>query len=261
MIDWSAGRGFLSAGGKRLEWAAWGAPGPGPAIVLLHEGLGCVALWRDFPQALAQATGCGVFAFSRAGYGQSDPCVLPRPLDYMTREAVEVLPDVLDALGAERVVLVGHSDGATIAAEYAGRVRDARLQGTVLMAPHFFAEEIGLAEIARAGAAYREGDLRGKLARYHADVDCAFHGWNTAWLDPGFKLWNVAAVLERIEVPVLALQGDRDEYGTSAQLDEIARRCNAPSTCVLLDDCGHAPQFEQPESVLKAIAEFTREIR
>ncbi|MEL7115230.1 MAG: alpha/beta fold hydrolase, partial [Pseudomonadota bacterium] len=190
MIDWAAGRGWLTAEGKRLEWAAFGpAPENRPVLVLLHEGLGCVALWRDFPVALAKASGLAVFAYSRAGYGRSDPTPLPRPLDYMTREATGALPDVLDSIGAQEVILLGHSDGATIAAEFAGRTTDPRLRGLILVAPHFFTEPRGLAEIARAKAAYDAGDLRGRMAKYHDDPDIAFRGWNDAWLDPEFEHW------------------------------------------------------------------------
>ena len=177
--------GQLLAAGKRLEAIAYGPPpGSAPTIVMLHEGLGCVALWRDFPRKLAAATGWGVFAYSRAGYGQSDPVDLPRPLDYMSREATLSLPEVLDAVGFARGILLGHSDGASIAAIYAGDRSDARVEGLVLMAPHLFTEAPGLASIAEAKEAYATGDLRAKLARYHAHVDVAFYGWNGAWLDP-----------------------------------------------------------------------------
>lgn len=259
MIDWTAGGGVLGAGGKRLEWGAFGpAPGPGrPVIALLHEGLGGLALWRDFPDRLARATGLGVFAWSRAGYGRSEPCDLPRPLDYMTREAVEVLPQVLDALGAGRVILMGHSDGATIAAIHAGSVQDRRLRGVVLMAPHFFTEEMGLAEIARVREAYETTDLRAKMAKYHADPDAAFRGWNGAWLDPGFKAWNVADVIDTIRVPALVIQGRGDQYGTLAQVAEVEARSRAPVELLVLDDCRHAPQADRPEAVLAAVADFT----
>ncbi|MFW6345192.1 MAG: alpha/beta fold hydrolase, partial [Halomonas sp.] len=165
MARWSHETAYLEADGKRLEYRCWG-PGPeeAPTIVLLHEGLGCLVLWRDMPERLAARTGWGVMAYSRAGYGQSDPAELPRPLDYMTREAHEVLPQVLDAVGCRRGILMGHSDGATIAAEYAGGVEDFRVRGIVLMAPHFFTEEMGLAEIARARAAFEEGDLKARMA-------------------------------------------------------------------------------------------------
>lgn len=258
MIDWEARGGFLEAGGTRLEWGCFGpVPGDRPVIVLLHEGLGCLALWRDFPEMLSNATRCPVFAYSRAGYGQSDPCALPRPLDYMTREAVEVLPDVLNALGADRVILMGHSDGATIAAIHAGSVEDHRVRGLVLMAPHFFAEEMGLAEIARAKEAYETTDLRAKMGKYHRDPDVAFYGWNGAWLDPGFRAWNVADAIDYIRVPALVIQGRGDQYGTLAQVDEIAGRSYAPVDTCVLDDCRHAPQFDQPAQVLAAVADFT----
>ncbi|WP_137701501.1 alpha/beta fold hydrolase [Marimonas lutisalis] len=250
--------GFVEAGGKRLECRAVGpAPHEAPTIVLLHEGLGCVALWRGFPEALAHATGMGVFVYSRAGYGQSDANPLPWPLDYMTREAVDVLPDVLDAIGFQRGILLGHSDGATIAAIHAGSVEDFRVRGLVLMAPHFFTEEIGLAEIEKARDAYETTDLREKMAKYHKDPDNAFRGWNDSWLAPGFRTWNVADVIDYLRVPVLAIQGEGDQYGTLAQIDEIATRAYAPVETLILSDCRHSPQFDQPEKVLTAISDFT----
>ncbi|WP_238365100.1 alpha/beta fold hydrolase [Mesobacterium pallidum] len=262
-IDWSAGKGRLSAGGKSLEWAAFGpAPaGDAPVIVLLHEGLGCLALWRDFPQKLTAATGLPVFAFSRAGYGQSDPAALPRPLDYMTREAVDVLPDVLNAVDAKHYVLMGHSDGATIAAIYAGSVEDFRVRGIVLMAPHFFTEAMGLASIAEAKEAFASTDMREKMGKYHADPEATFRGWNDAWLDPGFKAWNVAEVIDYLRIPTLAIQGVQDQYGTKAQIDEVETRSYAPVDVVMLDECRHAPQFDQPQAVLDAVAEFTARLQ
>jgi len=259
MIDWTEGRGFLNAGGRRLEWGVFGPEpdGTAPVIVLLHEGLGCLALWRDFPQRLSEASGLPVFAYSRAGYGQSEACDLPRPLDYMTCEAVDVLPDVLDALGAAQVILMGHSDGATIAAIYAGRVQDIRVRGVVMMAPHFFAEEMGLGEIARAKVAFETTDLKTKMARYHANPDAAFRGWNGAWLDPGFRTWNVADVIDCLNVPVLVIQGRGDQYGTLAQVEEVKRRSQRMVKAVILDDCQHAPQFDQPERVLEEVAVFS----
>lgn len=256
MAEWGQGR--LMAAGKSLDYACWGpAPGDAPTIVLLHEGLGCLALWRDFPERLARATGLGVVAFSRAGYGQSDPADLPRPLDYMTREAVEVLPQVINALGLERVILMGHSDGATIAAEYAGRVEDFRVRGLILIAPHFFTEEMGLTEIAKARDAYERSGLRERMAKYHRDPDNAFRGWNDAWLDPAFRDWDVSEVIDYIRVPVLAIQGREDQYGTLAQITEIETRAYAPVNVVILDGCRHAPHAEAPDAVLDAVAEFT----
>lgn len=260
-VDWTAGRGRLEAGGRSLEWASWGGPAEArPVVVMLHEGLGCVDLWRDAPGRIAAATGLPVLAYSRAGYGRSDAAALPRPLDYMTREAVDVLPDVLDAVGAGRVILLGHSDGATIAAEYAGRVADARVAGLILMAPHFFTEPMGLAEIARAGTAFDTTDLRVRMARYHRDPEATFRGWCDAWLDPGFVEWNVAGVLDRLTVPVLAIQGRQDQYGTLAQLREIEARSPAPVETEVLEDCRHAPHLDQPERTVAAIAAFCAKI-
>ncbi|MCB1387357.1 MAG: alpha/beta hydrolase [Nitratireductor sp.] len=248
---------FITVGGKQLEVKAWGPPPhTAPVLVLLHEGLGCVALWRDFPPLLAEATGCRVVAYSRAGYGRSDPVTLPRPLDYMTREAVETLPQVLDAIDFERGMLVGHSDGASIAAIHAGEIRDPRVAAIVLMAPHFFTEPGGLASIAEAKAAYETGGLRDRLAKYHADVDVAFRGWNDAWLDPGFKAWNIEDVIDRWQVPALALQGAADQYGTLAQIGAIERRAKVPVETVILDGCRHAPYLEAPDRTLQAIARF-----
>ena len=257
-IDWTTGKGTLTADGKSLEWATFGdAPGENPVIVMLHEGLGCLALWRDFPERVAQATGCPVFAFSRAGYGQSDPADLPRPLDYMTREAVDVLPDVLDALGDGPVILFGHSDGATIAAEYAGRVEDYRVRGLILMAPHFFTEEMGLAEIAKAREAFAEGDMKDRMAKYHRDPEATFRGWNDAWLDPGFRAWNVAEVIDYLRIPSLVIQGREDQYGTLAQVEEVETRSYAPVDTAVIDACRHSPHMDQPEKTLAAVAEFT----
>lgn len=256
-VDWSRGAGRLTAAGRSLEWAAFGpAPDCRPVVVMLHEGLGCVALWRDFPRRVAEATGLPVFAFSRAGYGQSDPADLPRPLDYMTREAVEVVPDVLDAIGADHYVLLGHSDGATIAAEYAGRVEDFRVRGLILMAPHFFTEPMGLAEIADAGTAFATTDLKAKMAKYHRDPEATFRGWNDAWLAPGFKAWNVAEVIDYLRVPALVIQGEEDQYGTCAQVAEVETRSYAPVDVVMLADCRHSPHLDQPERTLSAVAEF-----
>jgi pimeloyl-ACP methyl ester carboxylesterase len=251
------GDGWIEAGGKRLEYRSWGSgPEKAPTIVLLHEGLGCVALWRDFPARLAEATGMGVFAYSRAGYGQSDAAELPRPLDYMTREAVDVLPEVLDAAGVRRTILMGHSDGATIAAIHAGSVADRRVRGLILMAPHFFTEPEGLAEIAKARLAFDTGDLRARLAKYHRDPDNAFRGWNDAWLAPGFVAWNVAEVIDYLRVPVLAIQGAEDQYGTLAQIAEIEARSYAPVETLVLEACRHSPFIDRPEAVLAAVAGF-----
>jgi pimeloyl-ACP methyl ester carboxylesterase len=224
--------------------------------VVLHEGLGCIALWRDLPAKLAAATGHGVFAYSRAGYGGSDPVDLPRPLDYMDQESQFSLPAVFDAIGLERGILLGHSDGASIAAIYAGQQADERIKGLILMAPHLFTEEIGLASIAEARRAYETGDLRSKLAKYHAHVDCAFWGWNGAWLDPEFRAWNIEDNVARWRVPALLIQGADDQYGTLKQIRAIEARSVAPVTSLVLESCRHAPQIDQPETTLDAIVGF-----
>ena len=256
-IDRSAPSGRVLANGTSLEWAVFGPDDPGvPVIVLLHEGLGCLALWRAFPGQLADYTGYRVFAFSRAGYGRSDAAPLPRPLDYMTREALNCLPDVLAAIDAPGYVLLGHSDGASIAAIYAGSVADDRLRGVVLMAPHFFTEPMGLAEIAAARDMFETTTMKARMAKYHADPAATFRGWNEAWLDPGFKAWNIEAVIASFRVPVLALQGREDQYGTLAQIEVVRRKSPAEVELVVIDDCRHSPHFDQPEATLEAISAF-----
>ncbi|MDE2576265.1 MAG: alpha/beta fold hydrolase [Rhodospirillales bacterium] len=245
---------MMRLGATGLETARWGEAGT-RTLVLLHEGLGCVALWRDFPAALAAATGCGVFAWSRAGYGGSDRVPLPRPLDYMHAEAA-LIPAVLDAAGIGDCILIGHSDGASIAAIHAGTACDRRVRGLVLMAPHYFVEDMCLDAIAAARVAYGEGGLRARLARYHADVDGAFRGWNEAWLDPGFRAFDITAAIARIAVPVLQIQGDADPYGTAAQPEAGARLIGDVRTLML--PARHAPHLEAPAATLGAIGDFVR---
>jgi len=257
-FEWRAGdKTSITVNGKALEAVCYGpSPSEAPTIVMLHEGLGCVALWRDFPEKLAEATGFGVFVWSRAGYGQSDPIDLPRPLDYMTREALDELPALLDTIGFQSGILLGHSDGASIASIYAGSVEDFRVRGLVLIAPHFFTEEGGLKAIAEARQIYETGDLRDRLAKYHKDVDNAFRGWNDAWLDPGFKAWNIADSIDYLRIPVLAVQGADDQYGTIAQINEIENRIYSPVDVEIIPDCRHSPHVDQPGPTLAAVAEF-----
>lgn len=254
-----AGRLRLDPPGAWIETRLW--PGVGHTVfVLLHEGLGSAQLWRGFPEALANRTDCPVFAYSRLGYGASDPCALPRPLDYMEQEAAGPLAQVLDhardAAGAEKIILIGHSDGASIAALYAGYSDDPCLAGVVLMAPHFFVEDVSLTSTQAAGAAYRSGDLRDRLARHHAHVDAAFRGWHDAWLDPGFRSWDITGCLTPIKPPILAIQGKNDPYGTETQVRAISEHAKTRTDIHLLEDCRHAPHLEQPEATLRVIAEF-----
>jgi pimeloyl-ACP methyl ester carboxylesterase len=257
-IEWKEGEEVrFEADGVSLEGRCFGPPPrSAPTILMLHEGLGCVALWRDFPAMLARATGNGVFAYSRRGYGRSASTPLPRPLDYMTREALGPLPQVIDALGTSRLILLGHSDGASIAAIYLGRVQDHRVRGTILMAPHFFTEPMGLQSIADAKAAYETGDLRRRLAKYHADVDNAFWGWCDAWLDPAFRAWDIAEAIDYIRTPVLAIQGRQDQYGTLAQIEALEARLYSPLDQTILDDCRHSPFLDKPSDTLDAIVDF-----
>ncbi|WP_409191514.1 alpha/beta fold hydrolase [Bradyrhizobium sp. RDM4] len=249
--------GFLSIGNTSLEYK-WLAPhsADAPSIVMLHEGLGSVRLWGEFPEKLREATGAGIFAYSRAGYGQSSPVMLPRPLDYMQREALDVLPKVLDAIGFKRGLLLGHSDGASIAAIYAGAHQDHRLRGLVLMAPHFIVEDISVLSIAAIKTAYETTDLRPKLARWHKDVDNAFYGWNGAWLDPAFRAWDISEYLAYIRVPVLVLQGVDDQYGTLRQAEIAQQECYCPVDLKVLSGAAHSPHREAPGQTLDAIEQF-----
>ena len=253
--------GFLSVGAHSLEYRFVGPkPDKAPTLVLLHEGLGCAGLWGDFPEKLAQATGCGVFVYSRAGYGQSSLVKLPRPLTYMHDEARDVLPALLDQIGFQRGLLIGHSDGASIAAIYAGTHQDHRLSGLVLMAPHFFTEDSGLAAIAEAKTAYETTDLKAKLARWHKDPDNAFYGWNGAWLDPGFRQWDIAEPLAYIRVPILIVQGEDDQYGTVAQIEAAKCECYCPVEVALLPGVKHSPQREAGDVTLKTVNEFVKRV-
>jgi pimeloyl-ACP methyl ester carboxylesterase len=224
-----APQGFLRIGESDIEYRLLGpAPDRAPTLVLLHEGLGSAALWGDFPEQLQAATGLGVFVYSRAGYGASSPATLPRPLDYMQREALDVLPKLLDAIGFQRGLLVGHSDGASIAAIYAGGVEDHRIDGVVLIAPHFIVEDMGLKAIAETRAAFTTTNLREKLARWHKDVDNAFDGWSGAWLDPKFRSWDISDFLAYIRVPVAIIQGADDQYGSVRQVEIAQEECYCP---------------------------------
>jgi pimeloyl-ACP methyl ester carboxylesterase len=253
--------GFLTIGASDLEYRFIGpSPDDAPTIVMLHEGLGSAGLWGDFPEKLQAATGCGVLAYSRAGYGASTPVKLPRPLDYMHIEALEMLPKLLDLIGFRRGLLLGHSDGASIAAIYAGGVADHRIRGLVLIAPHFVVEDISVGSIAGIKQAYETTDLRSKLKRWHSDVDNAFYGWNGAWLDPAFRDWDISEYLAYIRVPVALLQGVDDEYGTIRQVEIAQEECYCPVDVTIIPGAGHSPHREAPGATLEAIAEFAGRI-
>jgi pimeloyl-ACP methyl ester carboxylesterase len=252
-----ADQGFLQLGQTRLEYRMIGPrPDAAPTLVLLHEGLGSADIWGGFAHELAAATGTGVFTYSRAGYGQSSRSQLPRPVSFMHDEARDVLPLVLDTMGFRRGLLVGHSDGASIAAIYAGSVQDHRVRGVALMAPHFFTEDMGIAEIARAKIAFESGPLRAKLARLHADPDNAFYNWSGPWLDPEFRNWELSDALAHIRVPILIVQGENDQYGTMRQIEVAQQECYCPVEVAMLSDTRHAPYREAPEATLRAISDF-----
>jgi len=247
---------------KQLEYE-WHGPGPeaAPTLVFLHEGLGCVTMWRDFPRRLAEAVGCGILVFSRAGYGNSDPVPLPRPVTFMHEEALVVLPQVLDAFAIREAILVGHSDGGSIALIQAGWTRDVRVRGLILEAPHVFVEEAGLESIRSIGEEYRAGRLRQALARHHGkNGDQTFWGWHDVWLNPEFRSWNIEEYLPQIDVPVLLIQGVDDRYGTPEQVRKIEAGCEGPVRTVMLAECGHTPHLEQPADTLESMKEFVSEV-
>ncbi len=249
--------GFLSIGASDLEYRMIGpAPADAPTIVMLHEGLGSAGLWGDFPEKLQAATGAGILLYSRAGYGASTPVQLPRPVDYMHIEALDVLPKLLDQIGFRRGLLLGHSDGASIAAIYAGSHQDHRVEGVVMIAPHFMVEDVSVISIARIKEAYETSGLKEKLARWHKDVDNAFYGWNGAWLNPTFRSWDISEYLAYIRVPVAILQGVDDEYGTMRQVEIAQEECYCPVDVTVIPGAGHAPHREAPGATLDAVQEF-----
>lgn len=252
----------LEVDGRSLEAVFYGPPPrEAPTLVLLHEGLGSVSTWRTFPADLHRATGLGVLVYSRFGYGRSAPVELPRPLTYMHDEALEWLPKVLDAVEVRRALLVGHSDGGSIALIHAGSdQRSESVEGLLLMAPHVFCESVSVEAIEKAGIAYETGDLKRRLALHHRHVDIAFWGWNRAWLDSDFLSWNIEEFLPGVGVPVTVLQGDRDPYGTWAQVESIEKGVSGPCRSVGLLDVGHAPWREAPEATIESIQRMVHEL-
>ena len=248
---------FAKAAGRSLayEWVGEDSGGK-PTLVFLHEGLGSIRQWRDFPATVAMATGCRALVYDRYGYGQSDVLAEPRrTVRFMHDEALVSLPALLDALRIENPVLIGHSDGASIALIHAGAGRAVR--GVVAMAPHVFIEPVCLSSIRKATDAFETTDLPARLGRYHREVRKTFYGWADVWLDPDFAGWDIRADhLPNVGCPVLAIQGYGDEYGTMAQLDEIAARVKGACELLKLADCGHTPFRDQPEAVLKEVTRF-----
>lgn len=253
----------LTIAGQHLEYA-WIAPSTGelPTLVFLHEGLGCLAMWRDFPQRLASATGCGAFVYSRAGHGDSAPLEQARTPAYLHDEALVVLPAVLQVMDIRRSILIGHSDGASIALLYAGTAAAAGTLGLILEAPHIFVEDITIEGIRRTGELYRSSELGHKLARYHGDqTNAVFWGWYDTWLSPAFRDWNIEACLPGVHCPLLILQGQEDEYGTEKQVEAVASQVSGSVEVIMLPGCGHAPHRDQQTRVTKAMADFIGRLR
>ena len=251
---------YVSVQGHRLEVQRISSrrSGQAPELVFLHEGLGSVSHWRDFPVRVADATGSPVTVYSRYGCGNSDLLAEPRGVRYMHDEALHALPELLAQLQIENPILVGHSDGASIALIYAG-AHD-RVRGMVLLAPHVLVEDLSVASIAEAKTSFETTDLPGKLARHHRDAAPTFWGWNDIWLHPDFRRWNIEEFLPHITCPILAIQGLDDQYGTMAQVQAIARQSGGPVEILSLAECRHSPQRDQPEATVTAIAKFVKQI-
>jgi pimeloyl-ACP methyl ester carboxylesterase len=230
-----------------------------PTLVFLHEGLGSLSMWKEFPARVVAATGCPALVFSRHGYGKSDRLQQPRLVDYMHAEALQILPEVLRQLQIEQPILIGHSDGASIALIHAG-AGQWPVRALVLLAPHVFVEDLSIDSIAQAKIAYQNSDLPAKLARYHDDADNTFWGWNDIWLNPEFRDWNIEQYLPGIACPILAIQGEDDEYGTMEQIYRIVQQ-TPDVELVRLADCHHSPHRDQPEAVIQAITRFVDRVR
>jgi pimeloyl-ACP methyl ester carboxylesterase len=248
---------FATAAGRSLayEWIGEARPGS-PTLVFLHEGIGSIRQWRDFPAKVAAATGCRALVYDRYGYGQSDVLAEPRrTVRFMHDEALHALPDLLRSLAVEKALLVGHSDGASIALIHAGAGYD--VLGVVAMAPHVFIEPVCLTSIDKAAHTFENTDLAARLGRYHRDARKTFYGWADVWLDAEFKGWDIRDdYLPNIGCPVVAIQGHDDEYGTMAQLDAIKQQVKGPCELLKLERCGHAPFRDQPEKTLDAVVRF-----
>ncbi len=251
---------FVTVEGHRLEVEQIGASrADAPTLVFLHEGLGSVALWRDFPSELAARSGAAVLVYSRRGYGKSDRLEAPRRVDYMHDEALVVLPELLRELAVSDPILIGHSDGASIALMHAGSGRWP-VRALILEAPHVFVEDVTVRSIEQAKLTYRGSDLASRLARYHDDPDHAFWGWNDIWLHPDFRRWTIEDYLPGVRSPVLAIQGADDEYGTLAQLDAIEGGVSGSFERLVLANCKHSPHRDQETPTLEAMARFIERV-
>jgi pimeloyl-ACP methyl ester carboxylesterase len=251
-----AHREFVTVDGKRLETLRYPPSEKETTIVMLHEGLGSVSMWKEFPERIAEATGCGVLAYSRYGHGKSERLAEKRGVDFMHHEAQIVLPELLEQFEVEAPILLGHSDGGSICIVHAATAAQ-KPGALVLEAPHVFVEDLSVNSIAKIRATYQTTDLPKKLGRHHDHADETFWGWNDIWLDPGFRSWNIEEFLNDITCPVLVIQGEGDAYGTLAQVEAIKKRVPGTDTLVL-QQCGHSPHRDQPEKTLAAITKFVQ---
>jgi pimeloyl-ACP methyl ester carboxylesterase len=253
----NSGIDFLTVAGAKLEIKRFPGEAGKPTLVFLHEGLGCIDMWGDFPARLSHMSGYPALVYSRRGYGRSAPCDVPRPLTYMHDEGLNVLPDLLQTAEIGNHVLIGHSDGGSIALINAGGTPAPGLMAVITMAAHVFCETLSVTSIAQAKISYEKADLRARLANYHRhNVDCAFWGWNNAWLDPDFMQWNIEPYLPKITVPQLVMQGYDDPYGTIAQVEAIEKKSAGPVQVRLLENCGHSPFKEQAQKSLEVASDF-----
>jgi len=234
---------------------------PQTTLIFLHEGLGCVALWRNFPEQLAKASGCNAFVYSRAGYGASSPVSLPRSVDFMHKEA-NILETLIKQCAIDDFILVGHSDGASIALLYAGAENVKKPRAVILEAPHLFVEDCCLDAIREITETYDTTDFKDRLKRHHGEnTENAFRGWSGIWLNPEFREWNIVEVLPSITVPMLVIQGNDDQYGTLLQVEAVKNGAGGPVEVVLMPECGHSPHREQAELTLNAMSAFISSIQ
>lgn len=252
---------FLKLNSKKIEiqWHEKGEKNK-PTLIFLHEGLGCVRMWKDFPQKVSQKTGCPALVFSRLGYGNSDPCPLPWKINFMHKQALRILPEIIKKADIKTYILVGHSDGGSIGIIFSGSPCAKGLKGLITQAAHVFCEQKTVESIRQAKINYEHQDLRQLLEKYHGEnTENAFRGWNDVWLAPKFINWNIEKYLTRIDIPMLAIQGKDDQYGTIKQIESIKNHVKHVKP-YLVDDCGHSPHLEQQKIVLNIMAEFIHQI-
>ena len=253
---------FLNLGSKKIEiqWHQTKQKDR-PTLIFLHEGIGCTEMWKDFPGMVSRKTGCPALVFSRFGYGSSDPCPTPWKINFMHKEALTILPEIIKETQIENYILIGHSDGGSIGTIFAGSPYAKGLKGLITEAAHVFCEQVTVDCIQQAKINYEQHTLKQGLEKYHGkNTDNAFRGWNDVWLHPNFIKWNIEKYLCRIKVPMLAIQGKDDQYGTKKQMESIKRHVKHAKT-YLIDDCRHSPHLEQPEKVLHIMTQFIHQIK